>query len=315
MDELRMIQCYHCMTLGHTKDKCPQKEGPQICSRCGEQGHGSSNCAAPQKCHLCGEKGHPATARICQVYKQKFAETITKLLTNSPEPTKTHTIPSKTADLSHNTQGDDLLSAVNAAVLSSNSASEFNTMFFSILKASSSAYGPPAMTYDAKSDGDISIGNLSSIPPDENDSIGPEWQNEFESPRNILPVKKPAPVQEKHVINQNNKKSDVPQKTVRTTSPVESEAPPETAFSYTQPEKEQADTEEYVFPSDESEWTRLFDVLRLRLVTTELSVPEKSEGEGLLPYQNIISCLPLTNQVTIFQQLCLLTNTAIETAD
>ncbi|CAL4117424.1 unnamed protein product, partial [Meganyctiphanes norvegica] len=82
-----------------------------------------------------------------------------------------------------------------------------------------------------------------------------------------------------------------------------------------EPEKEQADTEEYVLPADESEWTKLFDVLRLRLVTTELSEQEKSEGEGLLPYQNVISYLPLTEQVTIFQQLCLLTNTAIETAD
>ena len=52
-------------------------------------------------------------------------------------------------------------------------------------------------------------------------------------------------------------------------------------------EKEQADTGLYVLPDDESEWTKLFDVLRLRLVTTELSEQEKSEGEGLLPYQNV----------------------------
>ena len=83
----------------------------------------------------------------------------------------------------------------------------------------------------------------------------------------------------------------------------------------TKPKGERADTEEYVLPADESEWTRLFNVLRSRLVTTELSEQEMTEGEGLLPYQNVISYLPLTEQVTIFQQLCSLTNTAIETAD
>ncbi|XP_069960812.1 uncharacterized protein [Cherax quadricarinatus] len=74
-------------------------------------------------------------------------------------------------------------------------------------------------------------------------------------------------------------------------------------------------TEEYVLPADEAEWTKLFDVLRLRLMTSELSEQEKRDGESLLSYQNVISYLPLTEQVTIFQQLCLLTNTAIETAE
>lgn len=80
------------------------------------------------------------------------------------------------------------------------------------------------------------------------------------------------------------------------------------------PQKEDG-TEEYVLPADEAEWTKLFEVLRLRLMTAELSSQEKVEGEGLLTYQNVISYLPLSEQVTIFQQLCLLTNTAIETAD
>lgn len=78
--------------------------------------------------------------------------------------------------------------------------------------------------------------------------------------------------------------------------------------------KEEA-SEEYVLPADESEWNKLFDVLRLRLVTSELNDQEKGDGEGLLSYQNVISYLPLAEQVTIFQQLCVLTNTAIETAD
>ena len=81
-------------------------------------------------------------------------------------------------------------------------------------------------------------------------------------------------------------------------------------FSYTQPEKEQADTKEYVLPADESEWRKLFDVLRLRIVTTELSEQERSDGVGLLPYQHVISYVHPSEQVTIFQQLCLLTNTA-----
>ncbi|XP_042232773.1 uncharacterized protein LOC121873322 isoform X2 [Homarus americanus] len=79
--------------------------------------------------------------------------------------------------------------------------------------------------------------------------------------------------------------------------------------------QKEEDTEEYVLPADEAEWTKLFDVLRLRLMTSELSEQEKGDGEGLLSYQNVISYLSLAEQVTIFQQLCLLTNTAIETAD
>lgn len=74
-------------------------------------------------------------------------------------------------------------------------------------------------------------------------------------------------------------------------------------------------TEEYVLPADEDEWTKLFEVLRLRLMTSELTQQEKGDGEGLLSYQNVISYLPLAQQVTIFQQLCALTNTAIATAD
>ncbi|KAK7079637.1 hypothetical protein SK128_027575 [Halocaridina rubra] len=74
-------------------------------------------------------------------------------------------------------------------------------------------------------------------------------------------------------------------------------------------------TEEYVLPADESEWTKLFEVLRLRLMTQDLNEEEKAEGDNLLSYENVISYLPLSEQVTIFQQLCLLTNTAIETAD
>lgn len=74
-------------------------------------------------------------------------------------------------------------------------------------------------------------------------------------------------------------------------------------------------TEEYVLPADEDEWTKLFEVLRLRLMTSELTAQEKGDGEGLLSYQNVISYLPLAEQVTIFQQLCVLTNTAIATAD
>lgn len=78
--------------------------------------------------------------------------------------------------------------------------------------------------------------------------------------------------------------------------------------------KEEA-SEEYVLPADEAEWNKLFDDLRLRLVTSEFSDQEKGDGEGLLSYQNVISYLPLAEQVTIFQHLCVLTNTAIETAD
>ena len=82
-----------------------------------------------------------------------------------------------------------------------------------------------------------------------------------------------------------------------------------------QEEEEQVVAEEYVLPADESEWTKLFEVLRLRLAGHELTPREKEEGEALLTYQTVISLLPLTEQVSIFQQLCLLTNTAIEAAD
>ncbi|XP_071534690.1 uncharacterized protein [Panulirus ornatus] len=85
--------------------------------------------------------------------------------------------------------------------------------------------------------------------------------------------------------------------------------------SHGEPTQKEEATEEYVLPADEAEWTKLFEVLRLRLTTSELSEQEKGDGEGLLSYQNVISYLPLAEQVSIFQQLCLLTNTAIETAD
>ena len=73
------------------------------------------------------------------------------------------------------------------------------------------------------------------------------------------------------------------------------------------PVREQTKPEEYFLPADESGWTKLFDVLRLKLVYSELSEQEMIEGEGLISYQNVISYLPLTEQVTMFQQLCSLT--------
>ena len=79
--------------------------------------------------------------------------------------------------------------------------------------------------------------------------------------------------------------------------------------------KDQTNTKEYVIPADESEWTKLFDVVRSRLLTTELSEYEKFEGEGLLLYQDHLSYLPLTELASIFEQFCLFTNTVIETAN
>ena len=215
MEELRMIQCYHCMTLGHTKDKCPQRESPQICGRCGDQGHGSFNCEAPHKCHLCGENGHPATARICQVYKQKFTETITKLLSNPPENTNLFTVSSKTVDLCNTSQGDNLLSAVNSEVLSSNTPLEFSSMLFTLLKASSSASGPPIMTYGAETDEEVSLPNISVTLPAERVGIEPTWDHKFETVEHIPPTKIQNPDQAKHAIKHNVLILVVPQETIK----------------------------------------------------------------------------------------------------
>ena len=131
--------------------------------------------------------------------------------------------------------------------------------------------------------------------------------------------------------NRNNKKSrkrmNKKQKTPSTNSPTISknhtgEKPTisknhtgENPYLQNKSEKPQADTEEYILPADELVWTNFFNALRSRLVSRELSDQESFVALDLIHYQNVISYLPLTEQVTIFQQLCLLTNTAIETAD
>ena len=80
-DSFKLVQCYHCMELAsHLKPDCPRKQDPQVCGRCGEMGHPARDCSAAPHCCLCGEDGHPATARICRVYKDRFAEKLAVLL-------------------------------------------------------------------------------------------------------------------------------------------------------------------------------------------------------------------------------------------
>ncbi|XP_076042447.1 uncharacterized protein LOC143026251 isoform X2 [Oratosquilla oratoria] len=74
-------------------------------------------------------------------------------------------------------------------------------------------------------------------------------------------------------------------------------------------------SEEYILPADEAEWTKLFDLLRMRLLASELQDQEKKEAEELLQYQNILTYVPLTQQVSIFHRLCSLTNSIIESTD
>ena len=83
MEKLKLIQCYHCWEIAsHIKTECPKfkNKEPQLCPRCGRPDHKSTECINDPFCIHCKEP-HPVTARICIVYKQKFAETMTEIST------------------------------------------------------------------------------------------------------------------------------------------------------------------------------------------------------------------------------------------
>ena len=95
MEKLKLIQCYHCWEIAtHIKTECPKfkNKEPQICPRCGKPDHKSIECVNDPCCIHCKES-HPATARICTVYKQKFAETMTEITTELSAALNLQNIP------------------------------------------------------------------------------------------------------------------------------------------------------------------------------------------------------------------------------
>lgn len=70
-------------------------------------------------------------------------------------------------------------------------------------------------------------------------------------------------------------------------------------------------SKEYVLPADDAEWTKLFEVLATRLASGELAEAERKEAETLLSYRNLISVVSLSEQVSIFQRMCALTNSSL----
>ena len=327
MEKLKLIICYHCHALAdHIKPKCPYIKEPQFCSKCGLRGHPAWSCQNSAYCLQCGGD-HPANSRICPVYQLKFADTLRKAMEQSRDLDSDHDLlvsstPSQKLQQSLTEPMTILTEAITTSINSASSPTDFLSALYTSLKESSPTkkipapsthdtdrdlhpiHSDPILTSDeeervertvdvlATHDAPLTINPVSESTDDDEDEA-PTCQKLIRAP--LLQF---SPLSTKHE-NEDNKFTVNNHK----------------LKGANRPEKEQADAEEYVLPADESEWTRLFDVLRLRLVTTELSEQEISEGEGLLPYQDVISFLPPTEQVPIFQELCLLTNTAIQTAD
>ena len=132
-DNLKLIQCYHCWQFCHIKSECPKKYDPKLCPRCGEAGHSSHECKNTTQCIHC-EENHPATARICIVYKQKFAEVMRELTNDlsefqNPEPI-TPPVTLSTPDFCKSQACDAIISAFNA----SHSPDGFLTSLYGILQ-------------------------------------------------------------------------------------------------------------------------------------------------------------------------------------
>lgn len=59
--ERRVLRCYKCMGVGHTRPKCPSNVSrDSLCFRCGEEGHKSADCTRALHCAVCADAGKPA---------------------------------------------------------------------------------------------------------------------------------------------------------------------------------------------------------------------------------------------------------------
>jgi hypothetical protein len=62
----RQLQCYRCLEIGHTKQRCTNDvDRSGRCYRCGDTSHRAAECAsAAAKCPLCADLGRPADHRM-----------------------------------------------------------------------------------------------------------------------------------------------------------------------------------------------------------------------------------------------------------
>ena len=80
MDNIKLVQCYHCYALAdHKRPNCPLLSKPQRCPRCGQFGHKSWECQNHTVCLHCGGP-HPVTAPCCPTYRKKLEEHKPKIL-------------------------------------------------------------------------------------------------------------------------------------------------------------------------------------------------------------------------------------------
>ena len=80
--------------------------------------------------------------------------------------------------------------------------------------------------------------------------------------------------------------------------------------------KEEEDPMEYTLPADEEAWAQIFSQLELRLSGSlgagrPFTERQRNEAEQLLPLSRTVVHAPVSEQVKVFQQLCILTNTTI----
>ena len=167
VDNIKLIQCYHCWQYSHTKSNCPRKKEPKLCPRCGEIGHNSYQCENDIRCIHC-EGTHPATARICVAYKQKFAEVMRDLTAELLEFQKP--VP-KIASVSPPSPGSCKSNACQAIISAFNASylpDGFLTSLYGILQTTTpkKTEAPPILAYDCELDQSII-----SAPQEGNNSI------------------------------------------------------------------------------------------------------------------------------------------------
>lgn len=72
----RMIdvqKCFRCQGFGHTRRTCTNDERSDLCWKCGEEGHKSSDCVGNANCLLCNEeksRDHRLGSHKCHVFKR-----------------------------------------------------------------------------------------------------------------------------------------------------------------------------------------------------------------------------------------------------
>ena len=139
MDKLKLVQCYHCWDIGsHVRTVCPKlkQNEPPLCPKCGESGHRSYECTNEPCCTNCKES-HPATARVCSVYKRKFSEVMTDILTELRATPHLHHTSAASPHTAINNITDDAMQTLSSAFLASHSPDGFLLTLYDIMKVKS----------------------------------------------------------------------------------------------------------------------------------------------------------------------------------